>query len=95
MTDSALSGRAALVTGGALGINVNAVAPGFIATAMTAATAERMGRDLESAKALIAQTLPLRRTGEPEDIAGVVAFLVGPDSSHITGQTLCVDGGPH
>ena len=80
---------------GPYGINVNAVAPGFIATAMTAATAERMGSDLESAKTLIAQTLPLRRTGEPEDVAGVVAFLAGPDSSYITGQTLYVDGGPH
>jgi 3-oxoacyl-[acyl-carrier protein] reductase len=80
---------------GPYGINVNAVAPGFIATAMTAATAQRMGADLETAKALVAQTLPLRRTGEPEDIAGVVAFLVGPDSSYVTGQILYVDGGPH
>ncbi|MBR7834276.1 3-oxoacyl-ACP reductase FabG [Actinospica durhamensis] len=80
---------------GPYGVNVNAVAPGFIATAMTAATAQRMGADLESAKAQVAQTLPLRRTGEPEDIAGVIAFLAGPDSSYLSGQTLYVDGGPH
>jgi 3-oxoacyl-[acyl-carrier protein] reductase len=80
---------------GPYGINVNAVAPGFIESAMTDATAQRMGTDLESFKAAVAQVVPLRRGGVPEDIAGVVAFLVGPDSSYVSGQTLFVDGGPH
>jgi 3-oxoacyl-[acyl-carrier protein] reductase len=80
---------------GPFGINVNAVAPGFIETAMTEQTARRMGADLATFKEAVAAVLPLRRVGVPADIAGVVSFLVGPDSSYVTGQTLYVDGGPH
>jgi 3-oxoacyl-[acyl-carrier protein] reductase len=79
---------------GQFGINVNAVAPGFIESAMTEQTAQRMGTDLATFKEAVAAVVPLRRAGVPADIAGVVSFLVGPDSSYITGQTLYVDGGP-
>ncbi|MDO5611275.1 MAG: 3-oxoacyl-ACP reductase FabG [Pseudomonadota bacterium] len=71
---------------GSRGITVNVVAPGFIATDMTA--------DLpEDAKAAMAEQIALGRLGEPADIARAVAFLAGPDASYITGETLHVNGG--
>jgi 3-oxoacyl-[acyl-carrier protein] reductase len=71
---------------GSRGITVNAIAPGFIATRLTDALSEEM-------KAAILERTPLGRFGTPEDVAGAVAFLVGPDAAFITGQTLTVDGG--
>nr|WP_211256730.1 3-oxoacyl-ACP reductase FabG [Allokutzneria albata] len=79
---------------GPFGINVNAVAPGFIATDMTAATAGRIGMDFDAFQKAIADAVPLRRIGQPEDIASAVAFLAGDGASFITGQVLYVDGGP-
>jgi 3-oxoacyl-[acyl-carrier protein] reductase len=79
---------------GPFGINVNAIAPGFIDTEMTKATAERIGADPEERKAAAAKVIPLRRVGVPEDIAGVVSFLCGPDSAYVTGQVIYVAGGP-
>ncbi|KAF0847161.1 3-oxoacyl-ACP reductase FabG [Nocardia caishijiensis] len=78
---------------GPFGIRVNAVAPGFIATEMTAATAERMGVRAEDLQAKTAEITPLRRVGTPADIANVVAFLASDDAGFVTGQTLYVDGG--
>ena len=71
---------------GSRGITVNAIAPGFIATRMTAGLPDET-------KATILERTPLNRFGTPEDVAGAVAFLVGPDASFITGHTLTVDGG--
>ncbi len=68
------------------GVCVNAVAPGFIDTDMTATLDEK------SRTALLAE-IPLGRIGRPEDIAELVAFLAGPAGAYITGQTLVVDGG--
>jgi 3-oxoacyl-[acyl-carrier protein] reductase len=79
---------------GPFGINVNAIAPGFIDTEMTKATAERVGADPEERKESASKVIPLRRVGVPEDIAGVVSFLCGPDSSYVTGQVIYVAGGP-
>jgi 3-oxoacyl-[acyl-carrier protein] reductase len=78
---------------GPFGINVNSIAPGFIITPMIEETARRMGVSLEDFTKGAAEMLPVRRVGTPEDIAGVVAFLAGPDASYITGQNLYVDGG--
>ncbi|MCL5116905.1 MAG: 3-oxoacyl-ACP reductase FabG [Firmicutes bacterium] len=79
---------------GPFNINVNAVAPGFIDTAMTRSTAERMGLDPEVLKSAAAGQIPLGRIGVPEDIAGVVAFLLSEDAAYVTGQVLYVRGGP-
>jgi 3-oxoacyl-[acyl-carrier protein] reductase len=79
---------------GPFGINVNAIAPGFIDTEMTRLTARRIGADPEERKAEASKAIPLRRVGVPEDIAGVVSFLCGPDSSYVTGQVIYVAGGP-
>ncbi|GAA4067859.1 3-oxoacyl-ACP reductase FabG [Actinomadura miaoliensis] len=79
---------------GRFGVTVNAIAPGFIATEMTAATAARMGVDFEDFKAAAAREIPVRRVGVPGDIAGVVAFLVGDDASFVSGQVIYVAGGP-
>ncbi|WNC16504.1 beta-ketoacyl-ACP reductase [Brevibacillus brevis] len=78
---------------GPFNINVNAVAPGFIATDMTRATAERIGIDFEENKKLASERIPLRRVGQPEDVANVVAFLVSDDASYVSGQVIYVNGG--
>ncbi len=67
-------------------ITVNAVAPGFIATGMTEALDEKIREKILTA-------VPLKRMGEPEEIAKAVAFLAGEDASYITGQVLSVNGG--
>ena len=67
-------------------IRVNAVAPGFIRTDMTAKLTEKV---LDAAT----EQIPLRRLGEPKDIAPMVRFLCGPSASYITGQTFAIDGG--
>ena len=78
---------------GPFGINVNAVAPGFIVTEMTDATARRLGLEPEEFRTSAAALNPVRRVGYPEDIAAAVAFLCSDEASYITGQTLYVDGG--
>ena len=79
---------------GPFNVNVNTVAPGFVETRMTRATAERMGMDYETFKLGAASQIPLRRIGQPEDIAKVIAFLCSDESSFVSGQTIYVRGGP-
>jgi len=79
---------------GPFNVNVNTVAPGFVDTRMTRATAERMGVDFEAFKLGAASQIPLGRIGQPEDIASVIAFLSSEDASFISGQTIYVRGGP-
>jgi NAD(P)-dependent dehydrogenase (short-subunit alcohol dehydrogenase family) len=77
--------------GGPIGIRVNGVAPGIVPTDLFAAAASNSGgkNDMERR----ASTTPLRRAGSPEEIAGVVAFLLSDDSSYMTGQVVSADGG--
>lgn len=78
--------RALAVELASRGVTVNAVAPGFIETDMSEAVRNKAGD-------LIKKMIPMRRLGQPEDIARTVVFLAGPDSAYITGQVLVVDGG--
>lgn len=68
------------------GITANVICPGFIETDMTAALPEKVRQDILS-------RVPLGRMGQVEDVAGLVAFLAGPDAAYITAQVLTVDGG--
>jgi 3-oxoacyl-[acyl-carrier protein] reductase len=79
---------------GPYNVNVNCVAPGFIETAMTRQTAERVGMPFEQFKELAAEQTPLRRVGQPEDVAGTIAFLCSEDASFVSGQVIYVAGGP-
>jgi 3-oxoacyl-[acyl-carrier protein] reductase len=78
---------------GGFGVNVNAIAPGFIATEMTDDTARRLKLDVEEFRKMNAEANPVKRVGHPEDIAAAAAFLCSDEASYITGQTLYVDGG--
>jgi 3-oxoacyl-[acyl-carrier protein] reductase len=79
---------------GPFNVNVNAIAPGFIDTEMTRATARRLGRDPEAFKDERAERVPLRRVGIPQDIANVAQFLCSDDASYVSGQVIYVCGGP-
>ncbi|MBQ1075026.1 3-oxoacyl-ACP reductase FabG [Micromonospora sp. C31] len=78
---------------GPFNVTVNAVAPGYVATAMTAATAERVGSNPEEHQRMVAEQTPLRRVAQPAEIASVIAFLASDDASYVSGQTLYVNGG--
>jgi 3-oxoacyl-[acyl-carrier protein] reductase len=69
-------------------VRVNAVAPGYIVTRMT----EKLD---DEAKEMLQNQIPLRRLGQPEDVAEAVLFLAGDASAYITGQIISVDGGMH
>jgi 3-oxoacyl-[acyl-carrier protein] reductase len=79
---------------GPFGVTVNAVAPGFIVTDMTAATAARVGVDFEEYQRLGAEQIPVRRVGRPEDVAHTISFLAGEDAGFVSGQVIYVAGGP-
>ena len=79
---------------GKFGVTVNAIAPGFIETKMTADTALRMGIDFEEFKNGAIKQIPVARVGQPEDIAAVVSFFAREESSFVSGQVIYVAGGP-
>lgn len=76
------------------GITANAVAPGFIETDMTRATAQRLGVEWEEFVAAAAAKIPAGRAGTPQDVAAAVSFFCSPDSGFVNGQVLYVAGGP-
>lgn len=78
---------------GRFGITANAIAPGYIETDMIRQTAERLGEPYEEFTARIAAEVPVRRMGQPEDIAAAVSFFAREEAGFITGQTLTVAGG--
>jgi len=79
---------------GPFGITANAVAPGFIATDMTAATAARVGVSFEDFQEAAAERIPVRRVGQPADVANTISFLVSEGASFVSGQIIYVAGGP-
>jgi 3-oxoacyl-[acyl-carrier protein] reductase len=79
---------------GPYGITVNAIAPGFIATEMTRATADRLGVPFEDFITASAKQIPVGRVGQPEDIAHLVSFLVSEGAGFISGQVVYAAGGP-
>ncbi|MEX5721177.1 SDR family oxidoreductase [Geodermatophilus maliterrae] len=79
---------------GKFGVTANAVAPGFIQTEMTKATAERIGRDWQEYVAERAAAIPVARAGVPEDIAHTVSFFVSEGAGFVSGQVVYVAGGP-
>ena len=79
---------------GRFGITANCIAPGFILTDMTRATAQRLGEDWDTYVAARAAQIPVARAGEPADIANAVSFFTGEAAGFISGQVLYVAGGP-
>ncbi|GAB49283.1 3-oxoacyl-ACP reductase FabG [Mobilicoccus pelagius] len=79
---------------GKFGVTTNAIAPGFIATDMTRATAERMGVTFEQFLEGAAKQIPVGRAGQPEDIAATASFLCREEAGFVSGQVIYVAGGP-
>ncbi|MEO6472989.1 MAG: 3-oxoacyl-ACP reductase FabG [Aeromicrobium sp.] len=79
---------------GKFGVTANAIAPGFIQTDMTAATAERMGVPFDDFIKYSADQIPVARVGQPEDIAHTASFLVSEGAGFVSGQVIYVAGGP-
>ncbi|MBC2638935.1 MULTISPECIES: 3-oxoacyl-ACP reductase FabG [unclassified Rhodococcus (in: high G+C Gram-positive bacteria)] len=79
---------------GKFGVTANAIAPGFIETEMTAATAERVGVGFADFKKAAASQIPVNRVGQPEDIANTASFLASDGAGFVSGQVIYVAGGP-
>jgi 3-oxoacyl-[acyl-carrier protein] reductase len=79
---------------GKFGVTANAIAPGFIQTEMTKATAERIGVPFDDFIAFAAKEIPVQRVGQPEDIAHLVSFLVSDGAGFVSGQVIYAAGGP-
>jgi 3-oxoacyl-[acyl-carrier protein] reductase len=79
---------------GQFGITANSVAPGFIVTDMTAATAARVGVSFEDFQQAAAARIPVRRVGQPADVANTISFLVSEGAGFVSGQVIYVAGGP-
>ncbi|MEV0948272.1 3-oxoacyl-ACP reductase FabG [Rhodococcus sp. NPDC049939] len=79
---------------GKFGVTANAIAPGFIETEMTVATAERLGVGFEDFKKAAAAQIPVNRVGQPEDIAATASFLSSEGAGFVSGQVIYVAGGP-
>jgi 3-oxoacyl-[acyl-carrier protein] reductase len=79
---------------GKFGITANAVAPGFVVTDMTAATAARLGVSFEDFQAGAAKQIPVQRVGQVEDIAHAISFFASEGAGYVSGQILYLSGGP-
>jgi NAD(P)-dependent dehydrogenase (short-subunit alcohol dehydrogenase family) len=83
--------RGAAMYGGPMGVRVNAVAPGLVPTGLFAASGDAIGAggDMEQR----GRTVPMRRTGTPQEVAHVAAFLLGDEAAYVNGEVVSVDGG--
>jgi 3-oxoacyl-[acyl-carrier protein] reductase len=79
---------------GPFGVTANAIAPGFVVTDMTRATAERIGVAFDDFVEAAAKEIPVRRAGQPEDIAALASFLCSEESGFVSGQVVYAAGGP-
>jgi len=79
---------------GKFGITANAIAPGFVVTDMTAATAARLGLSFEDFQAAAAKEIPVQRVGQVADIANAISFFVSEGAGYVSGQILYLAGGP-
>lgn len=79
---------------GKFGVTANAIAPGFIETDMTKATAERVGMDFDAFVGAAVSQIPVARSGKPEDIAHTASFLASEGAGFVSGQVIYVAGGP-
>jgi 3-oxoacyl-[acyl-carrier protein] reductase len=79
---------------GKFGVTANAVAPGFVVTDMTAATAARLGLSFEDFQAGAAKQIPVQRVGQVEDIAHAISFFASEGAGYVSGQILYLSGGP-
>jgi len=79
---------------GRFNITVNAVAPGFVETDMTRSVAQRLGVSFDEHRAALVKNIAVGRSGQPEDIAGLIAYLVGDDAGYVSGQVIYAAGGP-
>jgi 3-oxoacyl-[acyl-carrier protein] reductase len=79
---------------GKFGVTANAVAPGFIVTDMTAATAARLGMSFEDFQTESAKMIPVQRVGQVEDVAAVISFFASEEAGFVSGQILYLAGGP-
>ena len=79
---------------GKFGVTANAIAPGFIETDMTRATAERIGVDFDAFRQALISQIPVGRSGQPEDIAAIASFLVREEAGFVSGQVIYAAGGP-
>ncbi|WP_433352975.1 SDR family NAD(P)-dependent oxidoreductase [Microtetraspora malaysiensis] len=76
------------------GVTANAIAPGFIVSDMTRASARRLGLEFEEFQRRAAESIPVGRVGQPEDVAHTASYLVSPAAGFVSGQVLYVAGGP-
>ena len=79
---------------GKFGVTANAIAPGFIETEMTHATADRLGTSFEDFAAAVSRDIPVGRIGTPDDVATVASFLASEGAGYVSGQVIYVAGGP-
>ncbi|TQS29349.1 SDR family NAD(P)-dependent oxidoreductase [Microbispora sp. KK1-11] len=79
---------------GRRGVTANAIAPGFVVSDMTRASARRLGLEFEEFQRRAAQSIPVGRVGQPEDIAHTASYLVSPEAGFVSGQVVYVAGGP-
>ena len=79
---------------GKFGVTANSVAPGFIVTDMTAATAAKLGMDFVEFQKAAASQIPVARVGQPEDIGNLISYLASEGAGYVSGQVIYAAGGP-